>query len=127
MRYTTASLVCTLLMTVSSMASANSLTCANKQRDIEQQIAHAKEHGQDKRIAALETALANNKANCTDEKLLEEQQKTVKEKEAKVEKATKKLEEAKAKGKPEKIKERTKELEKAQKALAKESALLPAK
>jgi hypothetical protein len=127
MQLTYVTLLMTTLLAWSPMATANALNCADKQKEIEQQITYAKLHSQDARIAALETALANNKANCTDDKLLRSQQETVKEKQAKVTKAEKKLNEAKASGKASKIKERTRELEEAQKTLAAERALLPTK
>lgn len=110
-----------------SHAHAQTLSCAEKQREIEQQITYATLHYQNDRVAALETALANNKAHCTDEKLVSEQKKRIQDKKEKVSKAKNKLDEAKQKGKPRKIKERTDELNEAIKELDAEEAILKAK
>jgi hypothetical protein len=116
-----------LSLAVFSHTHAQTLSCAEKQREIEQQITYATLHHQKDRAASLEIALANNKAHCTDEQLVSEQKKRIQDKKEKVSKAKNKLDEAKQKGKPGKIKERTDELNEAIKELEAEEAILKAK
>lgn len=95
-----------------SVAQANE--CDTKAQEIQQQIDYAKQHGNTRRAAGLETALREVKNNCTVEGLKAEQQKKIKEKQHKVAERKQELKEAQQKGNPEKIAKQQKKLTEAQ-------------
>lgn len=91
-------------------AFADNVDCATKIRAIETQINEAQKHGNTNRIAGLQDALANTKANCTsagladraDRKMRDAQQ-DVDKAQAEVREAEDKLREARDAGKAKKI------------------------
>lgn len=93
-----------LVFFISSFFSASiyAETCVEKISAIEVKIEHTKKHGNPSQLKGLETALAETKSNCTDEKLLSEKNEKIKNKEADVEKARQELEKAKSANKSKK-------------------------
>lgn len=101
-----------------SAAEQSELTgCAAKQYDIEKQIDYARTHGNQHRIAGLETALAEVKASCTESGLLAERQEKVREKERKVAERMAELKQAQETGSHDKIMKKQKKLAEAQEEL----------
>ncbi len=101
-----------------SAAQQSELTgCAAKQYDIEKQIDYARTHGNQHRIAGLETALAEVKASCTESGLLADRQEKIREKERKVAARMAELNQAKATGDHDKIMKKEKKLAEAKEEL----------
>ncbi|MFL4556750.1 DUF1090 domain-containing protein [Yersinia kristensenii] len=88
--------------------------CDTKAKEIQQQIDYAKQHGNTRRAAGLETALKEVKNNCTVESLKAERQKKIKEKQHKVAERKQELKEAQQKGDAGKIANKQKKLTEAQ-------------
>lgn len=65
------------LLGLSAPAWSQPAGCEAKRHEIEAQIAAAKAHGNKHRVAGLETALASNKAHCTDASLRRDAQRKV--------------------------------------------------
>ncbi|RZT39337.1 DUF1090 domain-containing protein [Cupriavidus agavae] len=92
--------------------------CDAKRVSLEKEIAYAKAHGNAQRVAGLETALANVKANCTDASLDARQQKRIRAAQDKVEERQRDLDKAKADGKSQsKIDQRQRKLDDAHQEL----------
>ena len=100
------------IIAFSSIAQANE--CDTKAQEIQQQIDYAKQHGNTRRAAGLETALREVKSNCTVEGLKAEQQKKIKEKQHKVAERKQELKEAQETGNADKITKKQKKLTEAQ-------------
>ncbi|AJJ18534.1 MULTISPECIES: DUF1090 domain-containing protein [Yersinia] len=88
--------------------------CDIKAKEIQQQIDYAKQHGNTRRAAGLETALKEVKSNCTAENLKAEQQKKIRQKQHKVTERQQELKEAQQKGDASKITKQQKKLVEAQ-------------
>ncbi|CNF45145.1 DUF1090 domain-containing protein [Yersinia frederiksenii] len=88
--------------------------CDTKAKEIQQQIDYAKQHGNTRRAAGLETALKEVKNNCTVESLKAERQEKIKEKQHKVTERKQELKEAQQKGDADKITKQQKKLTQAQ-------------
>ncbi|CNK46976.1 DUF1090 domain-containing protein [Yersinia alsatica] len=88
--------------------------CDTKAKEIQQQIDYAKQHGNTRRAAGLETALKEVKNNCTVESLKAERQEKIKEKQRKVTERKQELKEAQQKGDTDKIAKQQKKLTQAQ-------------
>lgn len=88
--------------------------CEAKRQNIEQQIDYARTQGNSHRVAGLEKALSEAKANCTDEGLRAERKSDVLKKEQKVEERRQELAEAQADGRADKISKKQQKLEEAQ-------------
>lgn len=95
-----------------SVAQANE--CDIKAQEIQQQIDYAKQHGNIRRVAGLETALREVNSNCTVEGLKAEQQEKIKEKQYKVAERKQELKEAQETGNADKITKKQKKLTEAQ-------------
>ncbi|CNI85250.1 MULTISPECIES: DUF1090 domain-containing protein [Yersinia] len=95
-----------------SAAQANE--CDTKAKEIQQQIDYAKQHGNTRRAAGLETALKEVKRNCTVEGLEAERQEKIQEKQHKVTERKQELKEAQQKGDASKIAKQQKKLAQAQ-------------
>ncbi len=98
------------LMAASSAFAGNTQGCATKVSAIEAQIEVAKQSGNSNKIAGLQTALAQAKANCTDAgqrakagTKVRERQEGVRKVQEDVRKAEQSLHEAQAKGDKKKI------------------------
>lgn len=98
------------LMAASSAFAGNTQTCATKVSAIEAQIEVAKQFGNTHKIAGLQTALAQAKANCTDagqaakaETKVREKQEDVRKVQEDVRQAEQSVREAQAKGDKKKI------------------------
>ncbi|MEY4474450.1 MAG: protein yqjC [Pseudomonadota bacterium] len=88
--------------------------CDVKAKEIQQQIDYAKQHGNVRRAAGLETALKEVKNNCTAESLNAGRQKKIRQKQYKVTERQHALNEAQQKGDASKIAEQQKKLAEAQ-------------
>ncbi|WP_174848924.1 DUF1090 domain-containing protein [Yersinia artesiana] len=88
--------------------------CDTKAKEIQQQIDYAKQHGNTRRAAGLETALQQVKNNCTVESLEADRQSKIKEKQHKVAERKEELKEAQQKGDADKITKQQKKLTEAQ-------------
>ncbi|MGL4486299.1 MAG: DUF1090 domain-containing protein [Yersinia sp. (in: enterobacteria)] len=98
-----------------SFAQATAMNeCDVKAKEIQQQIDYAKQHGNVRRAAGLETALKDVKNNCTAESLNAERQKKIRQKQYKVTERQDALNEAQQKGDASKIAEQQKKLAEAQ-------------
>ena len=93
-----------------SSAFADNVDCATKVRAIQTQIDYAKQHGNTNRIAGLQDALANTKANCSNTGLADranrkarDAQQDVDKAQAEVREAEDKLREARHDGKTKKV------------------------
>ena len=80
-----------------SSAFAGNVDCATKIRAIETQIDHAKQHGNTSRIAGLQDALANTKANCSNAGLAERADRKMRDAQQDVDKAQAEVREAEGK------------------------------
>lgn len=92
--------------------------CAIKAQEIEEQIKHARLHGNTHRVAGLETALDKVNRYCTEEKLQADRQAGIAEKQRDVAQREQELREAKATGRADKIAKREEKLAEAQAELA---------
>ncbi|CNI42696.1 periplasmic protein YqjC [Yersinia pekkanenii] len=88
--------------------------CDIKAKEIQQQIDYAKQHGNPRRAAGLETALKEVKSHCTVESLKAERQKKIRQKQHKVTERQQELKEAQQKGDTSKITKQQKKLVQAQ-------------
>ncbi|AHM72143.2 DUF1090 domain-containing protein [Yersinia hibernica] len=95
-------------------SAAQTNECDTKANEIQQQIDYAKQHGNTRRAAGLETALKEVKSNCTVESLKAERQKKINEKQRKVAERKQELKEAQQKGDASKIANKQKKLAEAQ-------------
>lgn len=87
--------------------------CAAKFCQIENDIAQAQAHGNNRQEAGLRRALAEAKAHCTDSRLQNQREADVREKQNKVAEREGELKQARAKGKPEKIDKAQRKLDEA--------------
>lgn len=94
-----------------------SVTCADKQHDIEQQISYANLHGNANQVAGLQKALQESREHCTDQGLRAELQQKVSEKERKVVDRQRELAAAQASGQPDKVAKKQRRLKEAQQEL----------
>ncbi|HEY6774231.1 MAG TPA: DUF1090 domain-containing protein [Oxalicibacterium sp.] len=116
-----------LLSFVSAFAIADNAanSCEEKRADILKQIDHARQNGNDRRVAGLNKALREQEANCSSASLRKAREKDVAEARAKLAERERELQEAKAEGKDAgklarreaKVTETQDELQRAQKAL----------
>ena len=97
---------------------ANELTCAQKQKAIETEIAYAKVYNNPYKINRLNRALSNVKRYCSDADLEVKRDERIKEKELKAAKAKRELQEAQLKGDSSKILKKEQKLNKALAELA---------
>ncbi|CNC58225.1 DUF1090 domain-containing protein [Yersinia pseudotuberculosis] len=88
--------------------------CDIKAKEIQQQIDYAKQHGNTRRAAGLETALKEVKIHCTEENLQAERQKKIRQKQHNVTERQQELKEAQQKGEAGKITKKQKKLAEAQ-------------
>lgn len=98
--------------------------CEAKRQNIEQQIAYARDHNNNHRIAGLEKALSELNNNCTDEGLRAEREADIREKEQKVDERRQELAEARADGRDDKISKRQRKLAEAQAELEEAKSML---
>src|SRR5690606_20029366 len=87
------------LSVANNTASASAPTCEQKRADILKQIDHARQNGNDKRVAGLNKALREQEANCSPESLRKAREKDVAEARDKLAERERELQEAKAEGK----------------------------
>ena len=116
-----------LLSSVSAFSVADNApqTCEQKRAEILKQIDHARQNGNDRRVAGLNKALREQEANCSPESLRKAREKDVAEAREKLAEREHELQEAKSEGKDAsklakreaKVKEAQDELQRAQKAL----------
>ena len=110
----TASFVLAVSLVTTAQAS---VTCADKQRDIETQLSYANLHGNANQVAGLQRALQESREHCTDQGLRADLQQHVSEKERKVAQRQRELTEAQAGGKPDKVAKKQRRMEEAQQEL----------
>ena len=101
-----------------SSAFADNVDCATKIRAIETQIDYAKQHGNTNRIAGLQDALANTKANCSNAGLAERADRKVRDARQDVDKAQAEVREAEDKLREARHDGKTKKVLKAERNLA---------
>lgn len=101
-----------------SSAFADNLDCAAKIRAIETQIDYAKQHGNTNRIAGLQDALANTKANCSNPGLIGRADRKIGDARQDVEKAQSEVREAEDKLREARSAGKTKKIQKAERNLA---------
>lgn len=101
-----------------SSAFADNVDCATKIRAIETQIDYAKQRGNTNRIAGLQDALANTKANCTNSGLAERADRKVRDAQQDVDKAQAEVREAEDKLREARHVGKTKKVLKAERNLA---------
>jgi len=105
-----------LAMSLAATAQA-SVTCADKQHAIEEQLRYANLHGNADQAAGLQKALQESREHCTDQGLRADLEKQVREKERKVAERQQELTEAQTSGKSDKIAKKQRRLEEAQQEL----------
>ena len=98
------------LITVISTQAFAQQTCDEKIKEIETQIAYAKDNNLTYRITGLEKALAKAKKNCSPETLKAAKQKKINNVKKEIEKETAELKAANVSGKKDKIQKRQKKL-----------------
>ncbi|MEE3651253.1 MULTISPECIES: DUF1090 domain-containing protein [unclassified Brenneria] len=91
--------------------------CLQKEQDIQSQIDHARQHGNQHRVQGLQRALAEVKANCTDAGLAAERQQKIAEKRAEVAERQRELNESQQRGDTQKILKHEKKLAEKQQEL----------
>lgn len=106
-------LVC---LSLSSAAMSTTL-CQQKEQDIQQEISHAEQHGNQYRLRGLNKALSEVKEHCIDEKLRADHQKKIARQNDEIAERQRDLAEARAKGDPDKIATRERKLAEAHKEL----------
>ncbi|WP_304163340.1 DUF1090 domain-containing protein [Lonsdalea britannica] len=112
-------------LSFSSFAANHSLSgCQAKEHNIEQEISQAKAQGNHNRVAGLEKALKEAKANCTDSALHNKREQNVNEKQHKVQELEREVQEAKQSGKADKVSKKTAKLEEARHELKQAQAEL---
>lgn len=112
-------LVLPIIMFTSTAHAALDDECAVKAKEIQQQIDYAKQHGNTRRAAGLQTALKEVKNNCTAESLEADRQKKIRQKQHDVTERQEELKEAQQKeaqqkGDADKISKQQKKLAEAQ-------------
>ncbi|WP_145559968.1 DUF1090 domain-containing protein [Yersinia bercovieri] len=107
-------LVLPIIIFSSTAQAAADNECDIKAKEIQQQIDYAKQHGNTRRAAGLETALQEVKNSCTAENLKAERQKKIRQKQHKVTERQQELKEAQQKGDASKISKQQKKLTEAQ-------------
>ncbi|AVX36600.1 DUF1090 domain-containing protein [Yersinia massiliensis] len=107
-------LVLPIIMFTSTAYAALDDECAVKAKEIQQQIDYAKQHGNTRRAAGLQTALKEVKNNCTAESLEADRQKKIRQKQHDVTERQEELKEAQQKGDADKISKQQKKLAEAQ-------------
>ncbi|CNI50324.1 periplasmic protein YqjC [Yersinia massiliensis] len=103
-----------IIMFTSTAHAALDDECAVKAKEIQQQIDYAKQHGNTRRAAGLQTALKEVKNNCTAESLKADRQKKIRQKQHDVTERQEELKEAQQKGDADKISKQQKKLAEAQ-------------
>lgn len=110
MKKTLLAAIVPLALLGASSAFADNVDCAAKIRAIETQIDYAKQHGNTNRIAGLQDALSNTKANCSNaglanraDRKVRDAQQDVDKAQAEVREAEDKLREARHTGKSKKV------------------------
>ncbi|OWF72108.1 hypothetical protein B4902_15355 [Yersinia frederiksenii] len=103
-----------MIMFTSTAHAALDDECAVKAKEIQQQIDYAKQHGNTRRAAGLQTALKEVKNNCTAESLEADRQKKIRQKQHDVTERQEELKEAQQKGDADKISKQQKKLAEAQ-------------
>ena len=99
------------LFFLSSVAQAAGALCMQKEKNIEQEIAYAKQHDNQRRVNGLERALTEVRASCTDEKLRAAHQENIDAKKREVTEREQDLKEAQEDGDKEKIAKRQRKLQ----------------
>ena len=107
-------LVLPIIMFTSTAHAALDDECAVKAKEIQQQIDYAKQHGNTRRAAGLQTALKEVKNNCTAESLEADRQKKIRQKQHDVTERQEELKEAQQKGDADKISKQQRKLAEAQ-------------
>lgn len=111
-------LICTSLLLPLGCAFAQQQVaatgCDAKAQHLQQQLEHARAHGNTHRAAGLEKALYDVNTSCTDTNLRAEREAKIREKEQKVAERRQELAEAKADGRAEKIEKKQQKLSKAE-------------
>ncbi|CPR14506.1 DUF1090 domain-containing protein [Brenneria goodwinii] len=92
-------------------------SCLQKEQEIQRQIEHARQSGNQHRVAGLEKALDGVKSHCTDEKLAAEHQDKIADQQAEIAERQRELSESKREGDPQKILKREKKLAEAEQEL----------
>ncbi len=99
------------LVSFSGFVQAAGPLCMQKEKAIEQEIAAAKQHDNQRRVNGLERALTEVQANCSDEKLKAAHQENIKAKQREVAEREQDLKDAQEDGDKEKIAKRQRKLQ----------------
>ena len=99
------------LFSLSGFTQAAGVLCLQKEKNIEQEIAHAKQHDNQRRVNGLERALTEVRASCSDEKLKAAHQENIDAKKREVAEREQDLKEAEDDGDKEKIAKRQRKLQ----------------
>lgn len=99
------------LFSLSGFTQAAGVLCLQKEKNIEREIAHAKQHDNQRRVNGLERALTEVRASCTDEKLKAAHQENIDVKKREVAEREQDLKEAEEDGDKEKIAKRQRKLQ----------------
>lgn len=99
-----------------SQAQSNPL-CGEKEQNIQREIDHAEQHGNQHRVNGLKKALSEVRDHCTDKKLIAEHQQKIREHKEKVAERQAELKEAREKGDSDKIAKREHKLAEAESEL----------
>ena len=118
MKRTLLAAIVPLALLGASSAFADNVDCATKIRAIETQIDYAKQHGNTNRIAGLQDALANTKANCSNAGLADRADRKVRDAQQDVDKAQAEVREAEDKLRDARHDGKTKKIRKAERNLA---------
>ncbi|SAH91138.1 Protein of uncharacterised function (DUF1090) [Bordetella ansorpii] len=111
------------LLSLSLPAWSQPSGCEAKRQEIEAQIAAAKAKGNKARVAGLETALANNKAHCTDASLRRDAQREVDQAREKLAERERELQKARDEGRDaDKLADRQRKVDEARADLARAQA-----
>lgn len=106
------------LIALSGSALAAESLCQQKEREIQHEIALARQHDNQRRVTGLERALTEARAGCNDEKLKAAHQEKIKIQQQKIAEREQELQEARQGGDDkEKIAKRERKLEEARQAL----------
>lgn len=109
MKFRTSLLVA--LFSLSGFTHAAGVLCLQKEKNIEHEIAMAKQHDNQRRVNGLERALTEVRASCTDEKLKAAHQENINAKKREVAEREKDLKDAEDDGDKEKIAKRQRKLQ----------------
>lgn len=99
------------LFSLSGFTQAAGVLCLQKEKNIEREIADAKQHDNQRRVNGLERALTEVRASCTDEKLKAAHQENINVKKQEVAEREHDLKEAEEDGDKEKIAKRQRKLQ----------------